>query len=145
MSPVYFVTQVQSTLRGSAPIARRKGFPAVFRAALVQTSAALRPFHSSFASAPRVGDTPPHCALLPPPSPGGVRHVGTCHAWHEKQKQKARSKGDEEDKEQQSTEYLSDRHRPHHLQPQGWRDSVGEALEGPTLRGWPISAQLLHR
>ena len=27
MSPVYFVTQVLSTLRGSAPIARRKGFP----------------------------------------------------------------------------------------------------------------------
>src|SRR5579863_5185655 len=92
MYPVRFVTEVLSTLRGSAPIARRKGFPAVFRAALVQTSAALRPFHSSFASASRVGDTPPHCALLPPPSPGGVWHVGTCHAWHEKQTQRRGAK-----------------------------------------------------
>ncbi len=28
--------------------------------------------------------------LAAPPSPGGVRHVGTCHAWHEKQKQTQR-------------------------------------------------------
>src|SRR5271170_4114447 len=38
----------------------------------------------------RVGDTPPHCALLPPPSPGGVRHVGTCRVRHEEQKQPQR-------------------------------------------------------
>jgi hypothetical protein len=24
--------------------------------------------------------------LATPPSPGGVRHIGTCHAWHEKQR-----------------------------------------------------------
>jgi len=64
MSPVYFVTQVLGTLRGSAPIARRKGFPQASALvtpagkehppgtppALVQPSAALRPFHSRFAS-----------------------------------------------------------------------------------------------
>ena len=46
MSPVYFVTQVLSTLRGSAPVARRQGVSPIFRASLVQTgSAALRPLH----------------------------------------------------------------------------------------------------
>jgi hypothetical protein len=58
MSPVYFVTQVLSTLRGSAPIARVKGFPAVFRASLVQTSASLRPFRSAFGSLSKCGRYP---------------------------------------------------------------------------------------
>ena len=52
--------------------------------------------------------------------------------------QKRRSIGNEEDAEQQSTEYLSGRYRPYYLQPQGWRDSVGETVEGPALRRWPI-------
>src|ERR1700721_4575876 len=59
MSPVCFVTQVLSTLRGSAPIARVKGFP---------QSSALRlcrpPLRSALsvppsAPSPRVGDSPP--------------------------------------------------------------------------------------
>src|SRR5580700_3326447 len=108
MSPVCFVTEVLSTLRGSAPIARRKGFPSVFRAALVQTSAALRPFHSSFASAPRVGDTPPHCALLPPPSPGGVRHV---HAAFQRGRAKARTH-----KERHHEQQRHHRQNHHHRQ-----------------------------
>src|SRR5271170_5572605 len=36
----------------------------------------------------RVGDTPPHCALLPPPSPGGVRHV---HAAFQRGSAKAKA------------------------------------------------------
>jgi hypothetical protein len=44
--------------RGSAPIARVKGFPAVFRASLVQTSAALRPFRSAFGSLSKGGRYP---------------------------------------------------------------------------------------
>jgi hypothetical protein len=33
---------------------------------------------------------PSACSCYPPPSPGGVRHVATCHAWHEKQRQRSR-------------------------------------------------------
>ena len=47
-------------------------------------------------------------------------------------------------KHQQQTEYLSDRYRPHHFQPQSWRDSVGEAVEDAALCGRPIPAQLLY-
>src|SRR5271154_3511742 len=67
MSPVCFVTQVLSTLRGSAPVARRKGIPNLPRFACAD-----RPLAAS--ASLRWGDPSP-CALLPPPSPGGVRHV----------------------------------------------------------------------
>ena len=48
-------------------------------------------------------------------------------------------------KHQQQAEHLPDRYRPHHLQPQGWRDSVGKAVEDSTLHRRPVPAQLLHR
>ena len=54
MSPVYFVTQVLSTLRGSAPIARRKGLPQSSALRLCRPplrSALSAPLHC----APRVG------------------------------------------------------------------------------------------
>ena len=65
MSPVYFVTQVLSTLRGSAPITRRQGASPIFRASLVQTSAALRPFRSAFGSLSKGGYTPPLAPCYP--------------------------------------------------------------------------------
>src|SRR6202045_1495546 len=58
MSLVCFVTQVRSTLRSFAPRAC-KGFPAVFRAALVQTFAALALASPPSAPPTRVGDSPP--------------------------------------------------------------------------------------
>jgi putative SOS response-associated peptidase YedK len=45
----------QTSLGGSVPIARRKKIPNLPRCGLVQTSAAVRPFRSSFASASRTG------------------------------------------------------------------------------------------
>ena len=68
-------------LAEGAALARRKGFP---------QSSALRLCRPSLrlpSALLRVGDTPP-LRLAAPPSPGGVRHVGTCHAWHEKQTQR---------------------------------------------------------
>ena len=82
MSPVYFVTQVLSTLRGSAPIARRKGIPN-----LPRFTCADRP--SAASASLRWGDPSP-CALLPPPSPGGVRHV---HAAFQRGRAKANTQG----------------------------------------------------
>src|SRR3979490_2877610 len=75
MSPVCFVTEVLSTLRGSAPRAR-KGCP---------QASALRlcsPPLCSALSTPALlrskgGRSPSPCACYPPPSPGGVRHVCT--------------------------------------------------------------------
>src|SRR5580692_11275141 len=73
MSPVCFVTEVLSTLRGAAPRARKES-PQASALRLCSPS----PFR--FASGWVI---PLSLHLLPPPSPGGVRHVGTCHAWHE--------------------------------------------------------------
>src|SRR5271169_2935596 len=90
MSPVCFVTEVLSTLRGSAPIARRKGYP---------QSSALRLCRPPLRSAPSVpppaplqgwGDPSP-CALLPTPSPGGVRHV---HAAFQRGKCSSQNQGE---------------------------------------------------
>src|ERR1700678_4386593 len=58
MSLVCFVTQVLSTLRSFAPRAC-KGFPAVFRAPLWQTFAALALASPPSAPATRMGDSPP--------------------------------------------------------------------------------------
>src|SRR5579883_2385104 len=58
MSPVYFVTQVLSTLRGAAPIARRQGVSPIFRAALVQTGLWPPPLRSG-------GETPPRAPCYP--------------------------------------------------------------------------------
>src|ERR1700685_1486327 len=58
MSPVYFVTQVLSTLRGSAPIARRQGASPIFRASLVQTGLRPPPLRSG-------GETPPLAPCYP--------------------------------------------------------------------------------
>src|SRR5580658_8553912 len=100
MSPVYFVTQVRSTLRGSAPIARHKGLPQ--SSALRLCRPPLRFALSAPASPPLQGwGDPSPCTLLPPPSPGGVRHVGTCHAWHVKAK--ARTQGEQSHYEQHPT------------------------------------------
>ena len=99
MSPVYFVTQVLRTLRGAAPIARRKGSPQ--SSALRLCRPPLRFALSAPASPPLQGwGDPSPCTLLPPPSPGGVRHVGTCHAWHEKQRPRPRRKHHEDHHQQ---------------------------------------------
>src|SRR5260370_12499752 len=75
MSPVCFVTQVLSTLRSSAPRAR-KGFPQA--SALRLCSPPLRSALSTPASLrSKGGRSPSPCACYPPPSPGGVRHVCT--------------------------------------------------------------------
>src|ERR1700755_112666 len=58
MSPVYFVTQVLSTLRGAAPIARRQGASPIFRASLVQTGLRPPPLRSG-------GETPPLAPCYP--------------------------------------------------------------------------------
>jgi len=65
MSPVYFVTQVLRTLRGSAPITRRQGASPIFRASLVQTSATLRPFRPASGSFSKGGETPPLAPCYP--------------------------------------------------------------------------------
>src|SRR6185312_3557739 len=75
MSPVYFVNKVPSTLRSSAPRAR-KGFPQA--SALRLCSPPLRSALSTSASLRfKGGRSPSPCACYPPPSPGGVRHVCT--------------------------------------------------------------------
>jgi Predicted membrane protein (DUF2254) len=58
------------TLAEGAALARRQGFPHNFSFVKIT---ALR-FVGRY----------PRLRLAAPPSPGGVRHVGTCHAWHEK-------------------------------------------------------------
>lgn len=58
MSPVWLVTQVLSTLRGAAPIARRQGVSPIFRAALVQTGLRPPPLRSG-------GETPPRAPCYP--------------------------------------------------------------------------------
>jgi hypothetical protein len=75
--------------QGRCPIARRKGSP---QSSALRFALSVPPV----APSPRVGDSPSPCALLPPPSPGGVRHVGTCHAWHEKQRPGPRRKHHED-------------------------------------------------
>src|ERR1700733_15659964 len=75
MSLVCFVTQVLSTLRSSAPRAR-KGCPQA--SALRLCSPPLRSALSTPASLRfKGGRSPSPCACYPPPSPGGVRHVCT--------------------------------------------------------------------
>src|ERR1700679_198558 len=90
---------------------------------------------------------PSACTCYPPPSPGGVRHV---HAAFQRGRATATATtreeaSDEEAKHQQQTEHLPDRYRPHSLQPQGWRHSVGEAVADPTLYRRPVPAQLPYR
>src|ERR1700674_1971194 len=58
MSPVCFVKHLPGMLRSFAPRAC-KGFPAVFRAALVQTFAALPLASPPSAPPTRMGDSPP--------------------------------------------------------------------------------------
>jgi hypothetical protein len=70
---------------GSA-LARRKGFPnSLPRCACADLRFARPPLCSGW-------EIPLPLRLAAPPSPGGVRHVGTCHAWHEKQRQQPRRK-----------------------------------------------------
>ena len=75
----------QTSLR-ALPWRSARGFPTVFRAALVQTFASLVLRSCSG------WEIPLPLRFAAPPSPGGVRHVGTCHAWHEKQRQPPRRK-----------------------------------------------------
>src|SRR5580692_2341103 len=90
MSLVCFVTQVLSTLRGSAPIARRKGYP---------QSSALRlcrpPLRSALsvpppAPSPRVGRPLP-LRLATPAFARGVRHV---HAAFQRGKCSSQNQGE---------------------------------------------------
>ena len=66
-----------------AALARRKGFPHNFSCAKNHFAALALLFGWAI---------PLPLRLAAPPSPGGVRHVGTCHAWHEKQRPKPRRK-----------------------------------------------------
>jgi hypothetical protein len=77
MSPVCFVTEVLSTLRGSARIARRRGVSPIFHAALVQTCVPLRPFRSRFASF-QWWEIPSPLRLATPAFARSVRHLGSC-------------------------------------------------------------------
>ena len=129
--------------RGPAPTRPQAASP-IFRAALVQTSASLRPFHSALAPLQGWG-YPSACTCYPPPSPGGVRHV--CHMPLPQQRQKQPQGGSTH--EQESNNYrkaqrLPDRYRPHHRKPQSRSDSVGEALADTPLRGRPVSPKLPH-
>ena len=73
-SPQRLSLKAAQGLRPSRP----QGVSPGFRASLVQPCALLRPFHSR--CAPFQGwEIPLTLQLLPPPSPGGVRHVCTCH------------------------------------------------------------------
>ncbi|RSL18879.1 hypothetical protein EDE15_4485 [Edaphobacter aggregans] len=137
MSPVCFVRQVLSTLRGAAPIARRKGSPQSSALRLCRPPLRFALSVPPAAPSPRVGDTPPRCALLPPPSPGGVRHVGTCHAWHEKQRPRPRRKHHEyhqhrhpHQRKPQTTAATADRQRSHCRQ----REEPHRAARGRTQR-----------
>src|SRR5277367_2958831 len=84
MSLVCFVTQVLSTLRGAAPRARKES----------PQASALRlcspPLRFALSASLQGWAIPLSLHLLPPPSPGGVRHVGTCRVRHEEQKQPQR-------------------------------------------------------
>src|SRR5216683_1392945 len=92
MSLVCFVTQVLSTLRSSAPRAR-KGFPQA--SALRLCSPPLRSALSTLALLrSKGGRSPSPCACYPPPSPGGVRHV--CHMPLPIQRQQQRQQPKEE-------------------------------------------------
>src|SRR5665213_4264605 len=92
MSPVCFVTEVLSTLRGSAPRAR-KGCPQA--SALRLCSPPLRYALSTPASLRfKGGRSPSPCSCYPPPSPGGVRHV--CHMPLPIQRQRQRQQPKEE-------------------------------------------------
>src|ERR1700733_1552777 len=63
ISAPYADTMKSSLLRDSVPGARQEA-PPIFRASLVQTSAALRPLHSTDRSVPRVGN-PSSCTCRP--------------------------------------------------------------------------------
>src|SRR5580658_7577059 len=92
MSLVCFVTQVRSTLRSSAPRAR-KGYPQA--SALRLCSPPLRSALSTHASLRfKGGRSPSPCSCYPPPSPGGVRHV--CHMPLPIQRQRQRQQPKEE-------------------------------------------------
>jgi hypothetical protein len=65
MSPVCFVTQVLSTLRGSAPIARCKGSPQSSALRLCRPPLRCALSVPPAAPSPRVGDTPPLDACYP--------------------------------------------------------------------------------
>src|SRR5580692_1057737 len=80
MSPVCFVKHLPGMLRSAAPRARKES----------PQASALRLCSPSPFRCASGWVIPLSLHLLPPPSPGGVRHVGTCHAWHEKQKQPQR-------------------------------------------------------
>src|SRR5277367_3774534 len=88
MSLVCFVTQVRSTLRSSAPRAR-KGCPQASALRLCSPRCA-RPFHSRCASL-QGWERPLPLQLLPPPSPGGVRHV---HAAFQRGKCSSQNQGE---------------------------------------------------
>src|SRR5277367_5537328 len=88
MSLVCFVTQVRSTLRSSAPRAR-KGCPQASALRLCSPRCA-RPFHSRCASL-QGWERPLPLQLLPPPSPGGVRHV---HAAFQRGKCSSQTQGE---------------------------------------------------
>src|SRR5271168_4387359 len=72
MSPVCFVTEVLSTLRSSAPRAR-KGVPRLPRFACAALAALALSILAALPS--KGGRDPSPCSCYPPPSPGGVRHV----------------------------------------------------------------------
>src|SRR5579862_3263328 len=137
MSPVCFVTQVLSTLRSSAPRAR-KGFPQSSALRLCRPS----PFPLSLLLRSKGGDTPPPCTCYPPPSPGGVRHV--CHMPLPRQRQQ-RTQGGRKHEQNirhcRKAQHLPDRYRPHYSEPQSWRCPVGEALAEPAFHRWPVSPQ----
>src|SRR5579863_10549340 len=110
MSPVCFVTQVLSTLRSSAPRAR-KGFPQSSALRLCRPS----PFPLSLLLRSKGGDTPPPCTCYPPPSPGGVRHV--CHMPLPQQRQQQPQGGcihEQKGSNSHKGQRLPNRHRPHH-------------------------------
>ena len=92
MSPVCFVTEALSTLRGAALIAWRKGSsrPSAPRASRSPSSAS--PFSvPPAAPSSRVGDKFSLLRLVTPAfARSGVQYVYTCHARHEKQRPKAK-------------------------------------------------------
>ena len=78
-------TRKKTKLPKGAALARRKGFPNLPRFACADLRCAPPfPFRRWLRCK---GGEPPPLHLATPPSPGGVRHVGTCHAWYEKQPQ----------------------------------------------------------
>ncbi len=65
MSPVCFVTEVLSTLRGSAPIARRKGYPQSSALRLCRPPLRSAPFRPASGSFSKGGETPPLAPCYP--------------------------------------------------------------------------------